>query len=287
MPMPKTAKFLPSKVCFVAVLIFSSVFVCYSDRQSAFLFTCDYSIITLLLKLLLCIVLCALASFWLMYKTNDYAFAAKALCSVTVLTSVLIVADMYVFRFYGSNFMYQLIHVMYFMAAVFSSFIAVTLHTAKHPQRAYKTFYKWLWISVTPILLFLFIRVFIRNPNTSYSVNLEPFYRIQETLSFIAHNFHGGMEQTYIFLGNILFFVPIGFLIPFYLKRLPGWAQCLIGFLLPVLIEVYQWVFRCGDVDVDDVILNYTGFLLGFAICKLIEIKVLKKLPQNSGQENT
>lgn len=275
--MPKRASALPYKIIFTAALLFSSVFVCHSDRLGGFFSACGNSIPVMFLKLLLPIALCSVSAFLLMQKTNDYFFATKTLSAVTVLTSVLIVADTYIFHFYGSNFMYETIHTMYFLSGVFACFVTITLHTAVRPHKAYQTFYKWLWISVTPILLFLFVRVFIRNPSTGYSVNLEPFYRIHEMLTFIAQNFRAGMVQTYVLLGNVLFFIPIGFLIPFYLRRLPGWAQCLTGLVLPILIELYQWFFRCGDVDVDDIILNYAGFLFGFMLCKLIEKKVLRQ----------
>lgn len=273
-----------TKLLFISALVFSSVFICHSDRLSGFFSSYGNSIIALFLKLLLSVVLSAGATILLMYKTNDYSFITKSLCTITGLTSILIIADTYVFHLYGSSFMYETIHTMYFLSAVFACFVTVTLYTAVHPNSRYRTFYKWLWISVTPILLFIFIRVFIRNPDSYqyYSVNLEPFYRINQMLDYVTHNFSVGMGQTYILIGNVLFFIPIGFLIPFYLHRLPGWAQLVSGLVLPILIELYQWIFRCGDVDVDDVILNYLGFFIGLLLCKLIEKKVLNHKQKTS-----
>ena len=51
-----------------------------------------------------------------------------------------------------------------------------------------------------PIFVFIFIKVFIRNPiNFDYfSVNTKPFFRINEMLDYVFNNFNVGMGQTYI-----------------------------------------------------------------------------------------
>lgn len=55
----------------------------------------------------------------------------------------------------------------------------------------------------------------------------------------------------------------------------------LFGILLPtalsVFMEIYQLIFRCGDFDVDDIIINVAGALVGYLIYKSIILKIKEK----------
>ena len=64
--------------------------------------------------------------------------------------------------------------------------------------------------------------------------------------------------------GNLLWFVPLGALLP---RLFPGvkWYHALLaGLCLTLLVEGMQWVLGTGDPDVDDVMLNTLGALLGY-----------------------
>ncbi|ANI88460.1 hypothetical protein A9P82_03565 [Arachidicoccus ginsenosidimutans] len=65
------------------------------------------------------------------------------------------------------------------------------------------------------------------------------------------------------FWGNILLFVPV----PFCLSALFGiskWSTLLLyGFLCSVAIEVVQFIFKIGFADINDVLTNTIGTLLG------------------------
>ena len=65
----------------------------------------------------------------------------------------------------------------------------------------------------------------------------------------------------YLFVGNLVWFVPLGFLL-----RLLGlsWKQTLLcGLGLSVLIEATQFVLGCGVSETEDVILNTCGTGIG------------------------
>ena len=69
----------------------------------------------------------------------------------------------------------------------------------------------------------------------------------------------------YLFGGNIAWFLPFGFLLPFLTGRPRNAAWlALFGFLLSFLIEFSQFMFGTGDTELDDLILNTLGALLGF-----------------------
>jgi len=73
-------------------------------------------------------------------------------------------------------------------------------------------------------------------------------------------------------LGNILPFMPLGFLLPLLTKRKIIFLR-IIGycFLVVVLIEVFQLVTMLGYFDIDDIWLNMSGGMVGYlayVICK-------------------
>ncbi len=77
--------------------------------------------------------------------------------------------------------------------------------------------------------------------------------------------------------GNMLLFLPYGIVIGKYVKLDKPLIACLIAFITSLSIEVIQ--FLIGRVfDVDDIILNVIGCLLGFMIYNIFK-KFSSKLP--------
>lgn len=71
-------------------------------------------------------------------------------------------------------------------------------------------------------------------------------------------------------IGNVLLFVPYGFFASFYLKLKKPIKVLLISFIASLSIESTQ--FMIGRVfDVDDILLNIVGGLLGFTIYYLFD----------------
>ncbi|MGI6031604.1 MAG: VanZ family protein [Eubacteriales bacterium] len=91
-------------------------------------------------------------------------------------------------------------------------------------------------------------------------VNLELFSEIGPMLQ----NGWYGMVNVW---GNVLMFIPMGMLIPLLWKR--GWSTVLIGFGASCLIEGLQ-LFSYRSTDVDDVLLNTLGTLVGYGMYKLL-----------------
>ena len=72
-------------------------------------------------------------------------------------------------------------------------------------------------------------------------------------------------------LGNILVFVPLGFLLALQFYNIK-WARVFqIALFIGVLIESLQVIFKSGILDIDDVILNFFGVVLGFLSYKFID----------------
>jgi glycopeptide antibiotics resistance protein len=73
----------------------------------------------------------------------------------------------------------------------------------------------------------------------------------------------------YLFIGNLVWFVPFGFLLPALTKnRARTIFYC---FLLSLLIESLQYVFGTGVSEVEDLILNTLGGAIGYGFYKIVE----------------
>lgn len=65
-------------------------------------------------------------------------------------------------------------------------------------------------------------------------------------------------------VGNIALLVPLGFVLPFLYRSLTWKTATVIGIVSGLTIEVLQTVLHVGIFDIDDVILNALGFVLGY-----------------------
>lgn len=65
--------------------------------------------------------------------------------------------------------------------------------------------------------------------------------------------------------GNVIVFMPLGILIPVSFPGIDHWWMILLhSFWLSLCIELFQLVSHFGVFDVDDILLNTLGGLLGF-----------------------
>ncbi len=67
--------------------------------------------------------------------------------------------------------------------------------------------------------------------------------------------------------GNLAWFIPLGWI----MRRKSSWAALLAGILFSVTIECLQWVFITGITDVDDMIFNTCGSLIGYLLSRRIQ----------------
>ncbi|MCL2696221.1 MAG: VanZ family protein [Clostridiales bacterium] len=71
------------------------------------------------------------------------------------------------------------------------------------------------------------------------------------------------------FWGNIGCFVPFGFLLPLLMKRPRFLTVAAIGAGFSLAIEVTQYFSRMGVAELDDLILNTLGVVIGYLIYRL------------------
>lgn len=78
-------------------------------------------------------------------------------------------------------------------------------------------------------------------------------------------------EEAVQYLLNILFFIPYGFLFP----RKNNWKFVFVtALVLSVFIELSQFIFNLGWCEVDDVISNTLGAMIGWGAIRQISRKV-------------
>ncbi len=73
--------------------------------------------------------------------------------------------------------------------------------------------------------------------------------------------------------GNLAWFAPLGLM----LRRKAAWRALLAGAILSLSIEALQWLFMTGVADVDDVIINALGALLGRLLAGLFPAWVSRR----------
>lgn len=127
------------------------------------------------------------------------------------------------------------------------------------------------------IILFITYSVFVvwmtllmREPRTAGRV-FEPrlFWAFR---SWLIGNYYGKAESIQYF-PNILFFIPFGFLFP--RKK---WIQvCFAALFTSTVIEASQYIFNLGWCEIDDVISNTTGAMIGFSLRGVLE-KTYRKI---------
>ena len=75
-------------------------------------------------------------------------------------------------------------------------------------------------------------------------------------------------------IGNFALFIPTGIVTPILYRNLDSLKKVtLTGFLISLTIEIIQLPFAVRASDVDDLILNTAGCLLGYALYRLVRRK--------------
>ncbi|MCM3628599.1 VanZ family protein [Paenibacillus glycanilyticus] len=134
----------------------------------------------------------------------------------------------------------------------------------------------WRWGKpVNLIILALFILyslimiklLFIRGDYyrwNKYNYNIIPFHTIKSLIyNRDAYNTDAWVKNLF---GNIVLFIPLGVFIPVLNRRMLHPVRCLtVIILLLLLVELIQLVTRVGSFDIDDIILNTSGAIIGLA----------------------
>lgn len=115
------------------------------------------------------------------------------------------------------------------------------------------------------VALILWITILCREPLIGKPAVYKPFH---EVLSFMNNIGHGFASKN--FLGNIVLFMPLGFLLPQIYRSKRWFGTVLSGFCFSFIIEGIQFISHRGCFDPDDIFLNTVGTVFGFGLYKVI-----------------
>ena len=128
------------------------------------------------------------------------------------------------------------------------------------------------------VYFMFFAESFGRDPAArDYAYNLELFKEIKR---FYHYREQLGIHAFLLnVVGNVAAFIPCGFFLPIVSRRSRRWYNAiLICFGLSFCIEVTQLVCKVGSFDVDDLLLNTAGGIIGFISYRIVQrIRIRRK----------
>lgn len=149
-------------------------------------------------------------------------------------------------------------------------------HTTKHQKMGWVLFLMYLALLV---YFLFFAESFGRTAPKSrgYSYNLVPFKEISRF--WIYREKLGIRAMMLNIVGNIVAFMPCGFFLPIVSRRSKKWYNTvIISFMFSLFVETIQLIFRVGSFDVDDLLLNTAGGILGFVLyCSVQQMRIWRR----------
>lgn len=131
----------------------------------------------------------------------------------------------------------------------------------------YKEFYDLLMI----IYVLLLYQMLLSTENASSGINLIPFREITRYTI-------GSKLFFYNVIGNIALFIPFGYFVSDKIKAKKTHQIIIVSAIISLTAELIQ--YKIGRAfDIDDILLNVTGAIIGFIIYILIQ-EIKKHLPK-------
>ena len=126
-------------------------------------------------------------------------------------------------------------------------------------------------IFILPYTIFLLYLMFLGFGREQHEANIVRLLPLVSTILFVQNT--TSWESIIInLLGNIIMFIPFGFL---------GWLNAkyfsfkklIVDFLSAlIIVEALQYLTRLGVFDIDDLVLNSLGVWIGFQMRKLFSV---------------
>lgn len=160
-----------------------------------------------------------------------------------------------------------------FEAAIYTIlFLFVTMSLATIYLRTHNKQINWLylakkyWAALFVVFYYLLVlRITCFSRIHFQGMNLRLFASYEDAW------FGGGAQAWQQLLLNILMFVPLGMALPFVHRFFRRWYGALFTlFLGSLLIETIQFVFQLGVFEVDDLLNNTLGGILGFCVVMMV-----------------
>lgn len=133
----------------------------------------------------------------------------------------------------------------------------------------HKAVMKLLFIIYMCVLMYVvfFAEAMGRTSQDGYVYNLTPLKEIKRFMKYIWDNDALGSVARLNIFGNIIAFIPFGIYLPYTSESKLGFISTfLYTFSLSLTIELVQLITKVGSCDVDDIILNSLGGVIGYIL---------------------
>lgn len=233
------------------------------------------------LKLILSFVIPAAVTVWNFFAERSLRFAGTACAVLMNLSLVLFFVDRYtvnlIARLDDSRIIY---HFLYTVISVFTLLAVGWLCARCSKGRTdFALFYRRFSAGYLPLCVFLFILQFflLRTfGNIFVTANGVPFRGEIYCLWYYAKTGTLSFSTALHSAGNVLYFTSLSLALCGTVRRPALWGT-VVPVALSVFVESFQYLTKSGDADVDDIILNTLGAVLGVLIFRLLLRPVLQK----------
>ncbi|MBE5956034.1 MAG: VanZ family protein [Lachnospiraceae bacterium] len=148
-------------------------------------------------------------------------------------------------------------------------------------------------ISMVLYIAVLFLLLFVRHRG-SWWMDLTPWEYARMHMNLIPFRTIGGYIKAIFdgsmnlniplenLFGNLLMFLPMGCYLPFFIRKIDSLKKYLWR-MFPIFfsIEIAQFLTKRGSFDIDDLILNLLGAILGYILWRSRFVQgILAKLNQ-------
>ena len=263
-----------SNILFTLAIFFSSCQFLYNYNHFLLSLYFRYSWLKLLLALIVPIAVTVIHYL----INNDLIYIADRTASVMVVFSILFVLDGINLRHFDMTDRSRSLHQLIFGLETFFSVLAViTLITLiRQKDRELNNHYaeslKAFFSGSIPVMVIGFAKIYFSSRIYGKVYNPPNLIPFNGEMSEFAKS--GELELLIRDAGNVLFFTALVIVLLGITKRCKFfWGICL-PVAISVSMEFYQYFFKCGDPDIDDVILNTVGAILGCVIYKFIIEKI-------------
>lgn len=259
-------------ILFAGLFLFACISTCYDHKFDGILFNYFYCYDGIFLFTRYIIVFAVLFLITFLNKHNHRFISIYIPIAMALLTACILID-----RFFTHHLMYNYYLCLWQCAAIIVANAAVFLSATLFFEKGYAAFYRSFWWAFLGVYLFLIYIAFIRQPDAyALTVNTHIGNGTLKFFKYIIRHPNDGYVVLICF-GNALVFAPLPFMLRNLMRRAPLYVFIIIGLLVPVAVEAYQFVFRCGNVDIDDLLLNWLGFALGLCAEEIIHKTKLQK----------
>lgn len=129
-------------------------------------------------------------------------------------------------------------------------------------------FYVVLFLSIIIFKYVSPLELLSENRPVYRSVNILPFQTIK---SYLLGTFDVSRTVVlYNIFGNIGLFIPLGVYLQLFKKNKRILISIFIIFIISLSVEIIQFIFGIGATDIDDILLNCLGGIIGILCYKLL-----------------